>query len=148
MKRMKRPQSSLCECEIRGLNKSAVESLFLLSSIFSHLYTPSDFVVSPLLDTVLHSTDHPPLILFKNFRFLYISSCEAWPQSNLSTSQPITDSVFPRREAMRRKLLLFVHYYYYYFLISSFSQLFWELDHKLNFHIFHICCMYVFLKFE
>lgn len=142
MKRMKRPQSSLCECEIRGLNKSAVESLFLLSSIFSHLYTPSDFVVSPLLDTVLHSTDHPPLILFKNFRFLYISSCEAWPQSNLSTSQPITDSVFPRREAMRRKLLLFVHYYYYFFNFFFFSIVLGirsqtKLSHIS--HMLHVC---------
>ncbi|MEQ2178948.1 hypothetical protein GOODEAATRI_019430 [Goodea atripinnis] len=32
---MKRPQRSLCECEIRGLHKRPLKSLFALSSIFS-----------------------------------------------------------------------------------------------------------------
>ncbi len=71
---MKRPQSSLCECEIRGW----IKGLWTLSLVIYFL-SPFYWIwlcCCPTLDFALLSGDQPPC-RHHYFYFLYISSCKA-----------------------------------------------------------------------
>lgn len=80
---MKHPQSSLCHCEIRGVNERALDSLFALSSIFATfklvltllLFLFSFFFTN--LSPIFHPESCSLFPTFKDFQLGYFSDLPA-----------------------------------------------------------------------